>query len=143
MKQRSRKNYWHGLLPLLLLPGWSLAAVGDKAAPEIFDTGYLLQVFASLFVVFACLFGLLFLMKKLNGLPAGNRRAIQVLGSAKVGSREKILLLSAGGEHLLVGVAAGSVRTLHVFDGPLEDLTGEGENFASLMASALPSGAGQ
>lgn len=120
-----------------------LAAVSEKASPEIFDTAYLLQVFGSLLLVFACLFGLVFLLKKLNGVPTGSRRAIQVLGSAKVGSREKILLLRAGEQHLLVGVAAGNVRTLHVFDGPVEGLVADrttGVEFSSLLGSSLPSG---
>jgi flagellar protein FliO/FliZ len=132
------------LQPLLL--GWSqaaLAATAQEAPPEIFGSGYVLQVLASLLLVFACLFGLLFLLRKLNGMPAASRRAIHVMGSVKVGSREKVILIRAGEQHLLVGVAAGSVRTLHAFDGPVEGLVEGGATFASLLGATSPQAGGQ
>ena len=112
----SLKSRWLCLgLWLLVHTPYSSAAAGDAKPLEIFDTAYLIQVFGSLLLVFGCLFGLIFVLKKMNGLPNGDRKLIQVIGSVKVGSREKIVLLRAGEEQLLVGVAAGSVRTLHVF----------------------------
>lgn len=121
--QKILRTFLSGL-PVLLFAGAPVgpvyAVVADSAPPPIFDTAYLFQVFGSLLLVFGCLFGLAFLLRKFNGLPMNDRKLIQVIGSAKVGSREKIVLLKAGEVELLVGVAAGSVRTLHVF--------GEGEN---------------
>ena len=84
------------------------------------------------------------LSEKNNGLPTTDRKLIQVLGSVKVGSREKIVLLRAGEEQLLVGVAAGSVRTLHVFsDLGSEGLAGSGDtgaNFAAVLKSSGQTG---
>lgn len=91
------------------------AAPGAQSSP-LFDGGYLLQVAGSLLLVLVALFGLLFLLKRMNGLPAIERKGIRMLASLKVGTREKVVLLEAGGSQLLVGVAAGSVRTLHVLD---------------------------
>ena len=119
-----------GLLITCASSGPVLAVVGDGESAEIFDTAYLFQVFGSLLLVFACLFGLAFLLRRFNGLPMSDRKLIQIIGSAKVGSREKIVLLKAGEQELLVGVAAGSVRTLHVF--------GDGES--SQQSLAKPSG---
>jgi flagellar protein FliO/FliZ len=34
-----------------------------------------------------------------------------------LGARERVLLLDADGKRLLLGVGAGGVRTLHVYDG--------------------------
>ena len=93
----------------------ALSAPGVQEA-GVFSGRYLLQVFLSLVFVLGCLMGLLYLLKRVNGVAASNRKGIQVLSTVKVGTREKILLLEAGGNQLLVGVAAGSVRTLHVFD---------------------------
>lgn len=101
---------------LLVVAPYAGAVTGDTKPLAIFDTAYLIQVFGSLLFVCACLFGLLFVLKKMNGLPTTDRKLIQILGSVKVGSREKIVLLKAGEDQLLVGVAAGSVRTLHVFE---------------------------
>jgi flagellar protein FliO/FliZ len=120
-----------------------MAPAADKATAEIFDGGYLLQVFGALLLVFACLFGLMFVLKKVNGMPLHNKGLIQVLGSAKVGTREKIVLLRAGEQHLLIGVGSGNVRTLHVFDGKVTGLddesAGNGGAFAAILqASSAP-----
>ncbi|MFT6050644.1 MAG: flagellar protein FliO/FliZ [Halioglobus sp.] len=114
-----------------------MAAAADKTTAEIFDGGYLLQVFGALLLVFACLFGLMFVLKKVNGMPLHNKGLIQVLGSAKVGTREKIVLLRAGEQHLLIGVGSGNVRTLHVFDGNITGLDDEGAVNGGAFAAIL------
>lgn len=121
-----------------------MATAIEKTPAEMFDSSYLIQVFGALLLVFACLFGLMIVLKKLNGMPSHNKGLIQVLGSAKVGTREKIVLLRAGEQHLLIGVASGSVRTLHVFDGKVagldEGITGNGGAFAALLQASSPAG---
>jgi flagellar protein FliO/FliZ len=110
-----------------------------KASAELFDSAYLMQVFGSLLLVFACLFGLLFVLRKMNGVPTMDRKVIRVLGSVKLGSREKIALIEAGGQQLLVGIAAGSVNSLHVFKNPIDseiDAAPSGADFASLLRSS-------
>ncbi|MFT4823227.1 MAG: flagellar protein FliO/FliZ [Halioglobus sp.] len=132
------------LLSGLILAGISsgpvFAVVAEREAPEIFDTAYLFQVFGSLLLVFGCLFGLAFLMRKFNGMPISDRKVIQIVGSAKVGTREKIVLLKAGELELLVGVAAGSVRTLHVFDNGSKPELGakalSSDDFATVLQSS-------
>jgi flagellar protein FliO/FliZ len=132
-------------LPVLLggCPG-AMAAGAAAERPEIFDSAYLVQVFGSLLFVFGCLFGLAFLFKKFNGIPMIDRKSIQVVGSVKVGSREKILLVNAGSQQLLLGVAAGSVRTLHVFDEPVgeqpEQKSGRQASFASVLRTSTAAG---
>lgn len=37
-----------------------------------------------------------------------------------LGMREKILVIEVGGENIVVGVAPGQIRTLHVLDGNTE-----------------------
>ena len=37
-----------------------------------------------------------------------------------LGMREKILVIEVGGENIVVGVAPGQIRTLHVLDGNVE-----------------------
>jgi flagellar protein FliO/FliZ len=142
--------YGHKFLVLLLLiqPGFVLAVESKKdAGINIFNTAYLFQVFGSLLVVFGCIFGLIFLLKKLNGLPSGQQKApISVLGSVRVGSREKIVLIDAGEQQLLVGVAAGNIRTLHTFDKPIVDRAEDSQkkaDFASLLGASFTSGKGE
>jgi len=79
-------------------------------------------VLGSLLLVSAALVGLLLVLRKLNGLSVADHRTIRVLGSAKVGSREKILLVTVADRQLLVGVAPGGIRTLLVFENPITEL---------------------
>jgi len=46
----------------------------------------------------------------------GNLRCIE---SIAVGMKERVVLVQAGEKQMLLGVAPGNVRTLHVFDQPL------------------------
>ena len=143
MNSASKKLALFGIVTILLC-GSVMATAAEKTTAEIFDSSYLLQVFGALLLVFACLFGLMIVLKKVNGMPLHNKSVIQVLGSAKVGSREKIVLLRAGEQHLLIGVASGNVRTLHVFDGKVTGLDEEGAAnggaFAALLQASSASG---
>ncbi|MDX2462952.1 MAG: flagellar biosynthetic protein FliO [Porticoccus sp.] len=137
----------HGYVGIWLLTMTMPVAVlaeekGGSPSVDIFNTAYLFQVFGSLLVVFGCIFGLIFLLKKLNGIPNSQKAPIRVLGAARVGAREKILLVEAGEQQLLVGVAAGSMRTLHTFDKPIVDSTEidqKNTDFASLLGSSFAS----
>ncbi len=135
------------LVLFLAQPGFVLAEEGSKdTGISIFNTAYLFQVFGSLLVVFGCIFGLIFLLKKLNGLPVGQKAPIHVLGSVRVGSREKIVLIEAGEQQLLVGVATGNIRTLHTFDQPIVDRSEASQkntDFASLLGSSFAARKGE
>lgn len=135
----------HPLWPLLcaaVLPSLALAAPGSASAqPEIFTQAYVIQVVGSLVLVFGCLFGLVFLMRKLNAVSVGDRKTMRIISSVKVGSREKLMLLDIGERQILLGVAAGNIRTLYVFDGD-ETLSQAVSQEHTDFASLLPAGAG-
>jgi len=125
------------------------ASAGSKAAPptEVFSAGYLFQVLGSLVLVFLCWFAVVYFLKRFNGVSAGGVHALRVIGSASVGQREKVVLLEVGGEQLLVGVAPGAVRTLHVLPEPLVNSdAGSGGapsgslDFAAVLRAATPGG---
>lgn len=137
------------LLLSWFIPVWAFSSENqekkDLATPavDIFNTAYLFQVFGSLLLVFGCIFGLIFLLKKMNGVPSNQNTPVRVLGVTRLGSREKILLIEAGKQQLLVGVTAGNIRTLHTFDEPIVDsneMGSKGVDFASLLGSSFGSG---
>ncbi|QDF99790.1 flagellar biosynthetic protein FliO [Azoarcus sp. DD4] len=64
-------------------------------------------------VVIALLLGCLWLLKRLAA-PRGAASALKVLGAAPVGPRERVVLVEVGSEVLVLGVAPGNVRTLHI-----------------------------
>jgi flagellar protein FliO/FliZ len=101
-----------------LLPAAAGAATGSTA-PQLFTSAYLVQVLGSLLLVFLCLFAVVYLLRRFNRVGSVQGMPLRVLGSASVGTREKIVLVEAGSEQLLIGVAQGSVRTLHVLPEPI------------------------
>jgi len=114
------------VLWLLFIPASLIAAEGPDspkkmpaAAPEIFSSGYLLQVFLSLFFVIGLLFAVLWVLRRVNGLGRGMAGQLRVIASVGLGQRERAVLISAGKQQILLGVAPGSVTKLHVFEEPL------------------------
>lgn len=147
------------VIPLLLgsMPGLAQSAAADvaeevtvagaagaaaKPMPELFSAGYLFQVLGSLFVVFLCLFAVVYLLRRFNHLGGNAGSALKVVGSASVGQREKVVLIEAGGEQLLVGVAPGNVRMLHVLPEPLVQAQDDAQklDFAAVLRNANPLG---
>ena len=47
-------------------------------------------------------------------VPVGTAGPVRVLGGVSMGPRERVVLLEAAGERLLVGVVPGRIQTLHV-----------------------------
>ncbi|NMG33181.1 flagellar biosynthetic protein FliO [Azoarcus sp. TTM-91] len=73
------------------------------------------QMIFGLVIVIALLVVCLWLIKRL-GAPRGSAAALKVLGAAPVGPRERVVLVELGEKVLVLGVAPGNVRTLHVMD---------------------------
>lgn len=99
------------------------SAVTEKSIPSLTNEpvgmGNYLQMFFGLFIVVALIFGMAWFMRRMgnmSGISAGN---LKVLGGISVGQRERVVLVQAGDTQLLVGVAPGEIRTLHVMEEPI------------------------
>jgi flagellar protein FliO/FliZ len=61
--------------------------------------------------------GLIFLfawvVRRFGLQPSGNGRLLKVVSSVMVGQRERVVVVEIGDAWLVLGVAAGQVRTLH------------------------------
>jgi flagellar protein FliO/FliZ len=79
----------------------------------------LLQVTLSLIVVLAAVFAVAWVLRRYRALGGKTEAgaAITVIAERAVGPRERVVLLQVGSDRVLVGVAAGSVRALHVCAG--------------------------
>jgi len=77
----------------------------------------LLQMLLSLAGVVALILLAGWLGRRLQarGRPGGRR--LRCVEAISLGGRERVLLLDADGKRLLLGVGAGGVRTLHVYQG--------------------------
>ncbi len=56
--------------------------------------------------------------RRMRGFGGGTSAGLQLIGQLPVGPRERAVLIRVGQQQLLLGVAPGQVRTLHVFDQP-------------------------
>lgn len=119
------------LISLMLWLGAGLALAAEQAprseTPRLLTDG-LGQTAIGLLVVLALIGALAWALRRFGRLPMGGRGAVQVLGGVSLGNRERAVLLSVEGTRLLVGVAPGQVRTLHVLDA-----TGQGGGFAEQL----------
>ncbi|MBE1159508.1 flagellar biosynthetic protein FliO [Dyella acidiphila] len=103
----------------------SIAAHAPAAAmPDINVTGELLRVVLSLGAIVALIFAAGWLTRRLQSRQVLGGRRLRCVESLSISARERVLLIEADGKRLLVGVGAGGVRALHVYEGsvPVEEV---------------------
>jgi flagellar protein FliO/FliZ len=76
--------------------------------------GGLLRVALALLVVVAAIFGAGWLSRRVHGTSGARHPGLEVLAQLPLGPRERAVLIRVGAQQLLVGVAGGCIRTLHV-----------------------------
>jgi flagellar protein FliO/FliZ len=95
---------------------WAAAfAAPEQVAPSS-SGGGLLRVVIALLVVLGAVVAAGRFARRMRGLGGGTHSALEVVGQLPVGPRERAVLIRVGERQLLLGVAPGNVRTLHVFD---------------------------
>ena len=127
------------------LPGvvWCWTSTGLLAAESAekklspLSAQSLLETGGGLMLILLLIIGGAWLFKRYGRLPIAGRGMVNVLGGASVGPRERILLVKVENTRLLVGVAPGQVRTLHVLEA---DTVGEA-SFATQL-NQVKQGAG-
>ena len=136
----------HLLTTLILFACGSLqaaeqdAAAASQALQPTIGVGNVVQVFVALLFVVVLIVITAWLLRRFSGTSFSRSGALKMLAGIQVGQRERIVLVQAGEVQLLLGVAPGAVRTLHVFDKPvlLDTAEGQGtERFAERLMSAM------
>jgi flagellar protein FliO/FliZ len=112
------------------------------AAPQPFTapgagTGTV-RVVLALVLVLAAVYGAGWLMKRLRHFSGSGATGLQVLGQVGLGARERAVLLQAGDQQLLLGVANGSVRLLCELRPGNQPLPGIAPGDPPAPASAAP-----
>lgn len=122
------------LAPMLGAPA-SLAQEVRSAASEPIPgfAGGLGQTVLGLAAVLTLILFLAWLARRLNGRlqPRGGR--VELLGGISLGTRERVVLLRVDGVRVLLGVAPGSVRALHVLDAQPRPASFEEPSFSSAL----------
>ncbi|NGY06908.1 flagellar biosynthetic protein FliO [Solimonas terrae] len=95
---------------MLAVPSQSPAGAGHPSA-----AGSVAGMLGSLIIVVGLILALAWLARRLQGTRAARGDLLQVTGGVSVGGKERVVIVKVGGEHFLVGVAAGQVSLLHRF----------------------------
>ena len=118
----------------------------EKAAPGslLADndiTSQLLQTTLGLLVVLSVIIAIAWAVKRFGNLRGGVQGQMRIVGGVSLGSRERVVVLQVGEQQLVLGVAPGQIRTLHVLEQPLaapaESAASGESSFAMRLQSAL------
>jgi flagellar protein FliO/FliZ len=79
--------------------------------------GGLLRVTVALLVVLAAVLAAAWLARRMRAIGGGgSSSSLELLAQLPLGTRERAVLVRVGDRQLLLGVAAGNIRTLHVLE---------------------------
>lgn len=114
------------------------AILGGEKEQYGVATGSLVNTAIGLVVVLAMIIGMAWLLRRFGGLPTVGKGAVSIVGGVSLGARERAVLLQVGEEQVLVGVAPGQVRALHVLGQKLVSPEAKGaQEFSSQLDVAM------
>jgi flagellar protein FliO/FliZ len=111
---------------ICLIPKMAFAETVAKQGADLagvegpMTTSYVAQILISFLVVIGFIFLMAWLMRRSGRFGSGSGQVIKIISSMSLGMREKIIVIEVGGENIVVGVAPGQIRTLHVLNGSTE-----------------------
>lgn len=113
---------------LLALPGLALAQGADPALAHkgAVSLGGVLQMITGLAAVVALIFAGAWALKRFGRVQGAAHGQLRLIGGISLGQRERIVIVQAGSDRLLIGVAPGCIRTLHVLE-PAPEAAGEAD----------------
>ncbi|NOZ37118.1 MAG: flagellar biosynthetic protein FliO [Gammaproteobacteria bacterium] len=111
----------------------------DGLANHALGAGSYIQMILGLLFIVVLIFALAWLMRRMGRLQSVMGGSMKLLGGVSLGQRERAVLVQVGETQMLLGVAPGSVRTLHVFDKPVvtASATAAGGSFADKLSAVL------
>lgn len=90
------------------------AAPVAQSAPS--TTGGTLRVTLAMILVLGAVMGAAWLARRLRGVSGASTSALEVMAQVSLGARERAVLIRVGERQVLIGVAPGNVRMLHVVE---------------------------
>ena len=102
-------------------------------------TQHIIQTLIGLGVVIGLFLITAWLMRRFNQGPGLGGKHIQLLAGISLGTKEKLVLVDAGGQQLLLGVTGQQINTLHTFAEPIVEIdsTSSPSDFAQKLQSLL------
>lgn len=115
-----------GALCLSAAPAWAaLGSPGSATSATLFaapvahqampgQAGSLVRVTVALILVLAAVFAAAWFSRRMHGVGSSRSAALEVIAQLPLGPRERAVLVRVGTQQVLLGVASGNVRALHV-----------------------------
>lgn len=96
-------------------PAWAApATIGVNGASDYIKVLVMLTLIVGL--IFACAW----VIRRMSGGVGINQKHIQVVSVMPLGTREKLMIIRAANDYLLLGVTPNGIETLHRFDEPID-----------------------
>jgi flagellar protein FliO/FliZ len=110
------------------------------AAPAVHQAmpgqaGSLVRVTVALIVVLAAVFAAAWFSRRMHGVGSSRSAALEVIAQLPLGPRERAVLIRVGAQQVLLGVASGNVRALHVLSADASPLPVANEPAGTLQAA--------
>ena len=121
---------------VLAVESGGVAAAITRPVTDPVNAGSVMQLLAGLILVVALILLLGWLVKRYSGLP-GQNRALRVVASLPLSARERLVLVQAGDQQLLLGVAPGRVSLLKSYDQALIEPGAAMGEFASRLQQVM------
>lgn len=105
-------------LPVLLLAvdAWAAPTGVGTASVDPLSNANLTQWTIGLMFVLLLIIAAAALARRFTGFGSAQAGQLKILSAVSLGHREKVVLIRAGKQHLLLGVSPGQVVTLHTFE---------------------------
>ena len=130
------------LLPLCVIAPGAFAV--EPTTTMISPVATLGKLAVALIVVLIVFWIFARIMRQVQGFQGGMHRRLKIVGALSVGQRERVVVVQAGDQQLVLGITATQINTLHVLDKPLgyetdsrkEPSTAQGD-FKTKLSAAL------
>ncbi|AJQ96315.1 flagellar biosynthetic protein FliO [Gynuella sunshinyii] len=93
----------------------------NTTAPAIDLSGMAIALIFIIGLIFACAW----FVRRISGGVSFNNRQIKIITAVSLGTKEKLILIEAGGKQMLLGVTQHQINLLKEFDEPLDTSASE------------------
>lgn len=78
-------------------------------------------------------------MRQVQNFQGDMHQGLKIVGALSVGQRERVIVVQAGEEQLVLGVTSSQINTLHVLQKPLQSVADQSSqgDFRSKLSAAL------
>ncbi|MGV6816980.1 MAG: flagellar biosynthetic protein FliO [Thiotrichales bacterium] len=137
VKKATRYGLWVTATSLLLCSAPAISA--ETTTGPASDIAQFSRFGIALIFVLILIFSLAWLAKKFNvtSLTRNNSDQLKVIAALPVGTRERVIMVEANGQKLLLGVTADRINTLHEFpETPLPTSSGFAETLEKTVSES-------